>query len=291
MKIPRMVVAAVLAATSSSCGATSPPDLYGERSISIRPGDLRTGVSSDVSDLSVAIEREVPARFRDNELDDWEGNLRLVTWPDTAIVPGAFRTSEDGVFTFRFEPEVALDDGWYALQLDIESLPLRRTPTDPRLVVRDGWTSSRFRVGSYPIVSVHGVFADPDFRDEALPDGTDILFVASELIPFRESVRLAEYLDVTANGSPLRCGDERHDSPPTNTLDQFRVICPRVPEGARITMRFREGLFPEGVQVHTIRGESPPTWDVVEGEPIDGDGSPSDAIFAPADTHVAPEAP
>jgi hypothetical protein len=162
---------------------------------------------------------------------------------------------------------------------------------DPAVPERDGWTGPRFHVGSYPLIQLLGFFADREYVDEALPDGTEILFVASQSVPFRETVRLADRLDVAADGLPISCGDERYDSPPTDTLDQFRVICPRVPDGARITVRFRDGLFPDGVQVYSIRGESPPVWDVLEGESIDGDETPSDALFAARASLIAPEAP
>jgi len=284
-------LATLTATTAAACGSSSAPDSHGERTIWVRPSDLRTAVSADASEVSVRIQGETPERFRATELDGWEGNLRIVRWPEGDLVPGVFLTAEDGEFTFHFAPESVLTEGWYAVQLDLAALPSRRTPSDPALEVRDGWTSSRFRVGSYPIVRVLGIFADADLVDEALPDGTVITFESSELVPFRDTVRLADYLDVTANGLPVRCGDERYDSPPTRALGQFTVVCPRVPDGARIAMQFRERLFPDGVQVHSIRGESPPVWEVLEGEPIDGDGTPSDAIFAARESRVASEAP
>lgn len=233
--------------------------------------------------LTVTILDTPSAHFRDSEIPGWEGNLRVVRWPGEDLVPGTFRgESDSGMFRFRFQPDAALDDGWYAVQIDLDALPVRRTLTGPELDVRDGWTTSRFRVGTYPIIRVLGVFQSPSVESAV---DSQLLFVSSELVPFSGTVRLADYLDVVVNGEPVRCGVEGLDSPPTSLLDQFVVNCPRVPEGARITMRFRDGLFADGVVVRTIRGESPPSWTFMEGASPEGDGVVSDDLF------VAPESP
>jgi hypothetical protein len=89
---------------------------------------LRTGLCSDLSEVRVTVRGQTIETFRTSELDGWQGNLRIVRWPDAVTVPGIFRaTDERGEVSFGFEPEGALADGWYAVQVDLTALPTRRT--------------------------------------------------------------------------------------------------------------------------------------------------------------------
>lgn len=281
---------ALVVAWSWGCGAeTAPPTGIG--TILVRPLDLRTNLDPEVrSEVTVRVRHLGGERgFREHELAGWDGHLRVVEWPGEALVDGVLHAeSQDGEFLFRFAPSEPLADGWYALQINLPELPVSRTVAGPDLVTTEaGWTTSRFRVGSFPIVRLGGVIVD-DSSEGAPADGSVLRFVASEEVPLRGRLALSEFVDLTVNGEAVSCGDPRYDSEPATTLTDFLVVCPRVPDGASLTLRFRDGLFAEGVSVVDIRGNSPPVWSFRESERPDGDGAVNDALFEAAPTESAP---
>lgn len=246
--------------------------------VDLHPRDMSTGLTAEAIAFEDWARVEVTAfgfaPVSDEELPRWEEGLRLVTWPDAAMVPGSwvFTRGTGGSSTLRFQPAsgtFAL--GWYAVQVDFDAVGADRGPANGSLPVVDGWVTSRFHVGSLPLVRLSGTLTSMPSAE-----GNNVLeFQASEIVPVTRPVRFAEVLQVNVNGAPHGCTavDETSDTfGPSPLFEEPRplsfasVQCPPVPEGASIEVRL-DGLTDVLLRDH--RGDSPPRWTFVAGDVVD----------------------
>jgi hypothetical protein len=234
--------------------------------------------------------------FEREEMPAWEGNIRVVHWPSTELAAGewALHVSEPpGSVTFEFVPTADLAVGWYAVQVDFDAINeargagppydrgLRLDETRP---VIDGWTTTRFYVGSLPIIRLGGsVF------DEAAARGgiNGFAIHSSELVRFSSDVDLIDGLVVQIDGRPWTCRDPNPESGSTlfgptsgRTWSIVTVACDAAPPGGHVTVGFTPELVEAaGGLLVDIHGNSPPAWSFLVSENAEGDGEPSDALF------------
>lgn len=236
------------------------PSRYND--VQITPQSLRTGLDRrEVMEgvvpfgISVVVPEHEPF---ERELPRWDGALRLVRWPSTELVPGAWRLgSVEGIHTFAFEPEAPYEEGWYAVQIDFASIDTRGAFRHD-LPVFDGWTTNLFRIGSQPLIRFWGTLSASE-----LDGSRAITFQTTEVVAISAVRRFDDYLEVRVNGLPHRCtsNDVFGPSPMfevSNPFAQANVACDPVPEGALIEISLREGFF--DVPVMDYRGNSPPSW-------------------------------
>jgi hypothetical protein len=282
----RIAVSVTLLATISGCDAagTARVDRYDD--VRITPHDLTTNVGSDgfapALGGGVGVEVVVPDHFPDfetAELPMWRGNLRLVTWPSVRSVAGSWRVEQEanppyghGPFVFRFEAEGPLSEGWYAIQINFSGIGTPRGAQQGGLVEIDGWTTSRFRVGSQPIVRLWGSLS---------PAGSGALsFYPTEGIPVDEERSFIEDLSVTVDGVAHRCwsGDPGSDSfGPGRPFEGIDVQCDVAPLGSLVEATLRREFSSSTFM--DLRGSAPPHWVFRAGDAADGDGQPADVIY------------
>lgn len=256
------------------------------------PRDISTSVTRDITgDYPIRIENGHGATlriFRETELPSWENSIRVVTWPDRVLVPGRWRGEDvmDSGFQFVFVPEGDLADGWYAAQVNFDTIDTggstRRGIPYSTLPVVDGWTTTRFRVGSAPTVTVSGsVFSE---EDNLGIDGSHFIFGCSETVFFERERLVLDALTVTADGEPLRCWDAvpealgPRDVGPTRPFAGQQFECERTRVGARISMSLAPDFVGAGgKRFYDTDGHSPPRWEFIAGAAIGG--APSDAFF------------
>lgn len=220
----------------------------------------------------------------------WDDTLRLVTWPDQAVVPGSWveDLQPTGHRILRFEPTEPLEERWYALQVRFNPAwrlgflaPAHTDPESP-------WTSIRSRVGSQPIVVLSGTPRDPRFPDQ--PEGTFVLS-PSELVEFDADVDVIEHIEYRIDGQTARCwGAGRHIVGPSQDLpfSNIEVACDPAEVGSEIYFGLRDTFRSRSGPFYARDGLSPPTWWFIAGDGPPNE--PQDALFAvrPAMDGVAP---
>jgi hypothetical protein len=131
-----------------------------ETSLVVSVRDLATGVRPD--DITIDLRSYSPwltrEQFEERELPTWNESFRVVHWPDRTPLAGEWTfIAEVSSAQMRFVPERAFEEGWYALQVRLDALPVRRGYSlGFHAVDRDGWSTVRFHVGSFPMLGLAG---------------------------------------------------------------------------------------------------------------------------------------
>jgi hypothetical protein len=189
-----------------------------------------------------------------------------------------------------FTPDADFSEGWYALQVNLpaihERAGFRRGIVYSRYPVFADWTTSRFHVGSMPIVFIEGGIA---IRGTVETETVLEIAVSEPVHPASLSTFLSHF-HVTAEGESLACrtqGDEVYEFGPTQPLNVIYVGCDPAPAGARVTITL-DDVFTSaaGVGLHDLEGRSPPRWELVAGESVSQE--PGDGLFAATADRTSP---
>ena len=211
----KIVCAMGILSTLAACGEPGPagPDrLY---SVEFSMEDLSTNYSEEISltihDLGVPLDE-----FLEGELESWSVGARVVAWPGRDEVAGRWEFSggreADQLPTLTFRPDVPLERGWYALQVNFDLLAVRRGVylSGPEFdesgrgahSFHEGLTTSRFHTGSFPLVRVIGGTNPPeDGRD----GGGTITLGFTEPVMSTVEFRPDALMQVTVGGRPVEC--------------------------------------------------------------------------------------
>jgi len=190
-----------LALTAANCSDPvdqTPDDVHPFRSVRISPAfDLVTGTDARgvVGDVGVFVSvggSGTVAEFESDEKRAWDGNLRVVHWPSAELAAGEWRLRDSdppGSVVYDFLPDGEMPDGWYAVQVDFDAINEARGFGPPyerglpemehaRPVI-DGWTTTRFHVGSLPVVRFFGSVYDESVD---LSGGGSFILKPSEVV-------------------------------------------------------------------------------------------------------------
>lgn len=153
--------------------------------------------------------------FVARELDSWSYAARVVHWPERSRVAGhwAFDAGDgDHLPMFTFVPDAPLEERWYALQVNFDMLPVRRGTYESapaldesgrgRHFWDDGWTTSRFHVGSQPLVRVIGGPVPPE---DGRAGGGSFGVGFTEPVVSETGFLPEELASVTVGGRPVDC--------------------------------------------------------------------------------------
>lgn len=295
----------VLLVLGTGCGGssnnTTANDPY-EGSVQLTTRDLTTGVGSDCIQtgylgeripISVALGLTELDSFVSFEQGFWEGNVRVVRWPSLEPTEGRWvlTTGSDGNgVLMTFTPDADLPEGWYALQVNFpaihERAGFRRSILYSPYPVFDGWTTSRFHVGSLPIIVIGGGVAERGATDV----GSRMEIGVTEPVHPPTLSSFLSHFHVTADGESLACrtqGDEVYEFGPTQPLRIIYVDCDAAPAGARVTITL-DDVFTSaaGVGLHDLEGRTPPRWELTAGESVSQE--PGDGLFAATADRAAP---
>lgn len=202
--------------------------------------------------------------FVAGELPSWNDSLHLVRWPGREAVPGSWEFSNDYPLTFTFQPRAPLEEGWYALQVRLEGLPVQRGLWGGGYGFVDGMHTARFRVGSAPRLGFSGGLFPATAENEAGGSfhlGTTESFVVTAdqpTVPIRVTVDgveipCAPYTRTMLAGERFGGMGWRCRDIPASGRGQ--VIIPRIPTAPANARYWARG--------------APPTWTFEVGEPID----------------------
>ncbi|MBN8615297.1 MAG: hypothetical protein J0L92_32175 [Deltaproteobacteria bacterium] len=243
--------------------------------------DMRTGVdpgplTEGLEWARIGVRLTSISRFPDREVPQWEGLLRVVRWPSGEIVPGTW-AYDDVSSTFHFRVAGPFfDEGWFAIQAELGRVG--RRARDNSLPIVEGWSTSRFRIGSQPLATLSYYLGDFS------PDYGAIEITCSENAEVSEVRRFSEHIDVSVDGEPRTCTamDETNDTfGPSPLFEEPRpfytasVECGFVPNGALVEVMMRDGLT--DLPLTDYRGVSPPRWSFRVGD--DPRMPPADALF------------
>lgn len=279
----------VAAGMSAGCSqdALPPSEDY---TVRMAPEDLTTGLTASVRPtvtLSTYWPWQSPDEFVARELPAWDRGLRLVRWPSQELVAGRWVFSNTyPPSTLTFEPETELAPGWYATQMRFSDLPVTRgtLASAPQVLAGtagpnvgstliEGWTTTRFHVGSRPIAQLWG-FIDTGGDG----GGGHVELYTTEDVRLTEAQETAGLLEVTVDGVPLRC------PPHAQRLDvgdplRLSWTCDDPGREGEVVVTLRPlAAAPTGLVYGSA--ESPPTWRFHTGEFIDPYDVP-DELFAP----------
>ncbi|MBX7196240.1 MAG: hypothetical protein K1X94_29560 [Sandaracinaceae bacterium] len=283
-----ILLVGVAAGMSAGCSqdALPPSEDY---TVRMAPEDLTTGLTASVRPtvtLSTYWPWQSPDEFVARELPAWDRSLRLVRWPSQELVAGRWVFSNTyPPSTLTFEPETELAPGWYATQMRFSDLPVTRgtLASAPQVLAGtagpnvgstliEGWTTTRFHVGSRPIALLRGFIATGG------EEGGDLHLFVSEEVALAAEQDTSGLLEVTVDGSPLQCPAYARLVPsgPFLGLDW---ICESPEREGEVVVTLRTlAAAPAGLVYGSA--ESPPTWRFHTGEFIDPYDVP-DALFAP----------
>jgi hypothetical protein len=254
------------------------------------PEDLQTGMAPDVRP-TVTLSTIWPWRsveeFVERELPAWDRSLRFVRWPSGEPVPGRWVFSNGfPPLTFSFEAESELPDGWYATQMRFTDLPTRRGTfaTAPQVLagtagpqvgstVIDGWTTTRFHVGSMPIAQIWGQIASGGGEE----GGGHIRLYITEEVSFAQEQEIDGLLHMTVDGVPVRCNSYGERLPAGLFLGIGWDCDDPGREGEVVVTLQPLAGAPPGLLYGSA--ESPPTWRIRTGEFFDPYDVP-DSLFA-----------
>lgn len=269
----RGLVGGIAVVVGCATPASDVPDVNVGPNVVFTSNDMATGVDADAV-ASGASWARVGLRlasmpFPDREVAGWDGALRVVRWPSGEIVEGTW-AYDAAAITHHLQPARDLEEGWYAVQADLGRVGRR---ADRSLPVVDGWTTSRFRVGSQPLATLTYSLSNRP------PDSNVIDIACSENAVVSDARRLTEHLSVTVDGAPRACAplvDLDDVFGPSRPFSRMSVECGFVPSGALVEVTMREGLT--DVPLTDYRGNAPPRWSFRVGE--DPETLPADVLFA-----------
>lgn len=162
-----------------------------------------------ITDLEVTVDE-----FMGGELPSWMEAARVVSWPQRTVVAGYWSfTSPEGGGLLRFVPTQPLEEGWYAMQVNFSMISVPRGifgDMVPDVAQRgvgahtwdDGWTTSRFHVGSFPLVWVSGGIDAPG---DGLLGGGSLRLHTTESLVLEEEIHPADLLTVLVANRPVSC--------------------------------------------------------------------------------------
>ena len=171
-------VAFPLAVLGTSCGQAAvnptPPDGAVDYGVVMRLRDMTTNYPSmprdtDEEGLHFTFQTVYPnmelEEFERTHLAAWQRSIRVVTWPEGGPVAGRWEVRTEP-WQIVFVQDAPFAERWYAMQINLTTLPAslgiwhderpERGTGDHS--VDDGWVTSRFRVGSQPVVRLSGVW-------------------------------------------------------------------------------------------------------------------------------------
>lgn len=252
----RVMGALALVAFASGCPRPEERPLFTEEELSLLVvdlGDLQTGVHPETITIDLRSFRPwlTHEEFEASELASWRENFRVVHWPDATPVQGTWSFDwERPSGEMQFVPARPFDDGWYALQIRPDRFAVPRGfYFGYGQVTRDGWSTARFHVGSFPLLLASGGISEPEGEQIG---GIRADFVTTERVFARSALELREIITVTVDGRPLECN-------------------------AVLTFAFTEGQRVDGPYFHcgypgppgVVRIElAPLDWTTSEGEPV-----------------------
>lgn len=193
------------------------------------PGDLMTAVRGDPS-LVVYTESLTP-----DQVEDLSSRITLVNWPDRERIPTTIShrpaQPEFGItdHELTIQPEAPLAEQWYAVLFDVRGLTEFRAAAP----MVDGIATSRFRVGSQPVV--RGVTFSP---------GDSEVGVTLELSERVVDTRPAESLITVRQGSTtFSCEAGDGDALGSeNGAMEITIICPLFPMDAEVSVTIARDL-------------------------------------------------
>jgi len=259
----------------------------------VAPDAVQTGFAGEQIPISVTLALTDLETFVRVEQESWEGNVRVVRWPSLEPTEGRWvltSGSDGNGVVMTFTPEADLAEGWHALQVNFpaihERAMIRRGILYSRYPVFDGWTTSRFYVGSMPIVFVGGGISVRG-ADET---ETFLEISVSEPVHPRSPLSFLSHFHVTADGASVACHTrpgEASDFGPTQPLSLIYVGCDAAPPGAHVTISLDDVFTSEGgVGLHDLEGRTPPRWELTAGESVSQE--PGDGLFAATADRAAP---
>lgn len=176
------------------------------------PPDHTTNVADRALGLSVY--SYSPERSRSEILTELEASLELVEWPSASPVP-AHVSHDVSVPPYQMqvaiEPDDPLREGWYALRLRMPVPGIRFNVLGSEVL--DGRPTSRFRVGSEPLVTRIELCEKADARSKLI-------------VSLSEYVRATKPLDATVvvtGGSSTPCQGAYLQN--GNDMAQLTVAC------------------------------------------------------------------
>jgi len=219
--------------------------------------------------------------FVAGEQASWEGNLRVVRWPSLEPAEGRWvltAAAPEGGVVMTFVPSSGLAEGWYALQINFPAMHeraggIRRGILYSRYPVFDDWTTSRFHVGSLPVLSLEGAILARD----GVATESNVVFAVSEQVFSSTPVEFRSVFHVTANGAEVPCSITEGDPSDDLQLRVGDIRCDLVDPGALVVISI-DDVFrsASGVALHDLEGRSPPRFEYVADEratlPTAGDG-------------------
>lgn len=278
-----------LAIPFTSCSQPGTPAATDDFTVRMTPADFVTDQTPDVPiviELTNIRPWQSVEEFTRGELPSWHANSRVVRWPSREAVEGRWIFSNAAPYTLRFEPNVSLPVGWFAVQVRFSELPVRRGTATSEAFERglapqywdDGWVTTRFHVGSLPIVAlIGGIEPATDGRDSG---GSFSLYV-TEAIVLDADLPLDGLLTVTLDGEPVRCvpwlGDGVVLPADGHPFGGVRWDCTDVPHAGRVdvTLRLLEGT---PASLRYAGTGTPPTWTGQTGRPF-SNSDLTDAFF------------
>ena len=278
----------------ASCAETpAPPNRY--YSVVMTPGDIGT-LASALIEPSIRIHEWGPWRsvdeFMGGELPSWHESARVVSWPSREPVPGVWEFTGDGL-VLTFAAEEPLAEGWYALQVNFQTISVPRglqgdsdsvpqVGPDAIRYVDGDWVTSRFHVGPAPFVQLIGGISLPD--DRHLGGGYFVLGGTPD-VHLPAAVSSDGLLDVRVNGTPVHCVPDRRDElTPDYAWADWRCDSPI--EAGRVEVRLTRPLAWQSESGRSVRYATEngrAEWSMQTGQSLRGWHLP-DSLFAPERT-------
>lgn len=296
-------IAACLQALSGCGDSSGGPnaDVYAS-TVLVSFRDLTTAVTPDAIQtvtfegapipIAVSLSYADLDSFVAGEQASWEGNLRVVRWPSLEPAEGRWvltASAPEGGVTMTFAPTSDLAEGWYALQINFPAIHeraggIRRGILYSRYPVFDDWTTSRFHVGSLPLLSFEGGILARD----GVATESNVVFALSEPVYSSTPTEFESVFHATADGVEVPCSITEGEPSEDMQLRVGDIRCDLVGPGARVVISiddvFRSAA---GVALRDLEGRSGPRWEYVADNattlPTPGDG-----LFGVATDRSAP---